>query len=275
MGGSRKSQILFSCGVALILAQPTWADFVGIVTTTRDDPDTVALCNNAEGDFVPFPLTVCNIFAIFDDPYDRLLGIENADLQVYDGKTPDVFFQHPLNPAVIAPTCFFIDVVAPDLICDTFITIGYECGPAPDGTDKTAPDDDFDADEFNFNGHVVGGWFDGSPTNGGEDCSCYPDLQPLFLQTSVAQGRTVFGTLDILWKAGFNDDIMVEQGVFIECTLVCDADFDGNGAVNASDLAQLLGAWGPCPGCPADLNLDNAVDAADLAMLLGTWGPCS
>ena len=33
----------------------------------------------------------------------------------------------------------------------------------------------------------------------------------------------------------------------IEITDPCPADFDNNGTVGASDLAQLLGSWGPCP----------------------------
>jgi hypothetical protein len=45
----------------------------------------------------------------------------------------------------------------------------------------------------------------------------------------------------------------------------------GDCAVNAPDLAVLLGAWGPCSGCAADLNGDGSVDALDLAILLGSW----
>lgn len=48
----------------------------------------------------------------------------------------------------------------------------------------------------------------------------------------------------------------------------------GNCTVNASDLAILLGAWGPNPGHPADLNGSGTVNASDLALLLGNWGPC-
>ena len=61
------------------------------------------------------------------------------------------------------------------------------------------------------------------------------------------------------------------------------ADFDGNCDVAAFDLAQLLGAWGPCPKpcepgdpgdtCQADLDGDCNVGAFDLALLLGSWGP--
>jgi hypothetical protein len=48
-------------------------------------------------------------------------------------------------------------------------------------------------------------------------------------------------------------------------------DLDGDGQVNAADLAILLGAWGPAKGNPADLNNDGTVDATDLAVLLGAW----
>ena len=64
----------------------------------------------------------------------------------------------------------------------------------------------------------------------------------------------------------------------------CPADLSGDGVVEAFDLAQLLGAWGPCPKpceegdpedtCPADLSGDCEVEAFDLAILLGAWGRC-
>ncbi len=59
----------------------------------------------------------------------------------------------------------------------------------------------------------------------------------------------------------------------ITCTPVapCPADFDGDGAVGAADLAEVLNAWG---GPIADLNGDGTTDAADLAELLSAWGDC-
>lgn len=57
----------------------------------------------------------------------------------------------------------------------------------------------------------------------------------------------------------------------------CPADFNGDGTVDASDLAELLAAWGPQGGggfVLPDLNLDHVVDASDLAVLLASWGPC-
>ena len=59
----------------------------------------------------------------------------------------------------------------------------------------------------------------------------------------------------------------------------CPADLDNDGDVDATDLAMLLGNWGPCADpndCPADLqdDGDGFVGADDLAVLLGSWGPC-
>ncbi len=48
-------------------------------------------------------------------------------------------------------------------------------------------------------------------------------------------------------------------------------DLNGDGHVDAADLAILLGSWGPAKGSAADLNNDGVVDAADLALLLGAW----
>lgn len=47
-------------------------------------------------------------------------------------------------------------------------------------------------------------------------------------------------------------------------------DLDGDGSVNAADLALLLGAWGS-PDNPADLTAPRGVSAEDLATLLGAW----
>lgn len=53
-------------------------------------------------------------------------------------------------------------------------------------------------------------------------------------------------------------------------------DLSGDGIVNGTDLAMLLGAWGSCPAgelCGADLTVDGIVNGEDLAFLLGAWGP--
>ena len=52
----------------------------------------------------------------------------------------------------------------------------------------------------------------------------------------------------------------------------CPADFSGDGAVDATDLAILLAAWSS-EGA-TDLNSDGVTNAADLAILLAAWGMC-
>ncbi|MCZ6652631.1 MAG: endonuclease [Planctomycetota bacterium] len=59
-----------------------------------------------------------------------------------------------------------------------------------------------------------------------------------------------------------------------ECDAACPQDLDGDGLVEAFDLAIVLGSWGPCEGCPTDFNGDGVVDAFDLAQVLGGWGQC-
>ncbi len=56
-----------------------------------------------------------------------------------------------------------------------------------------------------------------------------------------------------------------------ESAAPCVGDLNDDGAVDGSDLASLLGAWG---GSGGDLNDDGVTDGADLAALLGAWGAC-
>ena len=59
---------------------------------------------------------------------------------------------------------------------------------------------------------------------------------------------------------------------------LCPADcepFAGNGAVDSSDLVQVLGGWGLAGASDrCDLNRDDIVDGDDLLMVLGQWGIC-
>ncbi len=274
MGGLRKLQVSVCCGVLLALAHPAWADFVGVVAMSKEEPET-AICRQTDDDFIPYPLTVCKVLVAFDDPDDRLLSVGNADLQVYNAGEPDVFFQHPFGLDT-PPDCFLF-AAFPSLACDSWVTLGLWTDQwCASPMDDVATDPDFDTDEFNTIGHLVGGWFLANP------CSCYgqffagyyPDLQIPILQASMARGLSMSGTIDIFWFDPQTSQVIAEDDVLVECVAECIADFDGDGAVNAHDLAQVLGDWGPCPGCPADLNSDEVVNAADLAILLGAWGPC-
>ena len=272
---------LACCCIVLTIAPSASSDFVGVTTVIKDDPDTEFLCTQGNGDFVPGPLTVCNVFAAFDNPDNVLLAVGNGDLQVYNGESPDVFFQHPFNAFISSPACALV-AGFPDAICDTFLTIGYKCGPDPPGTDSTAPDGSFSGDEFANNGHIVGGWFDSAPLNGQGVAGTWPDLQVLFLQSSVAQGLSLSGDIDLLWCESLpgpgSCDVIVELDIPIECAASCGScptDTDDDGETGAFDLAVLLGNWGPVDaGECLDNDSSGSINAFDLAVLLGNWGQC-
>ena len=87
---------------------------------------------------------------------------------------------------------------------------------------------------------------------------------------------TLYAYADFSWANPI--DVIPLGEAFFDFAFViavpCPADLDGDGFVGASDLAILLGSWGPCDGCPADFDGDGDVNAADLAQLLGAWGMC-
>lgn len=68
-----------------LFATSATADFVGVVSEFKTDAETADLCGAANGVYVPFPLTVCNVSVQFDEDDDRLLAIGFADLQVMNG----------------------------------------------------------------------------------------------------------------------------------------------------------------------------------------------
>ena len=53
---------LATCCCSVLVGVPSAsADFVGVTTVIKDDPDTEFLCTQGTGNFVPGPLTVCNV----------------------------------------------------------------------------------------------------------------------------------------------------------------------------------------------------------------------
>ena len=53
----------------------------------------------------------------------------------------------------------------------------------------------------------------------------------------------------------------------------CDADINGDGNVDVSDILAMVAAWGSSDP-DADINGDGTVDVADLLMVIESWGPC-
>ncbi|MFO0828677.1 MAG: hypothetical protein U0572_11100 [Phycisphaerales bacterium] len=96
-------------------------------------------------------------------------------------------------------------------------------------------------------------------------------IGPIVVTTAAPAGSVICFTVG-------NHSVNWTECCFIElCAVVphsgpdCPpADLNGDGVVNAADLAILLGNWGS-PGL-GDLNADGIVNAVDLATLLGMWG---
>ena len=161
-------------------------------------------------------------------------------------------------------------------MCDSYVTIGEKCV----GQGGTVPDADFNIDEFNNNGHLVGGWFNANPPNGQGDAFGFinPDGKVLILRSSVAVGLSLEGSATVLWQ-NIGDPTVFEAVVEIACAAQCPndcpADFNGDGETGPLDLASLLSEWGRTfPDDCLDANDDGLIDAFDLAMLLANWGPC-
>jgi hypothetical protein len=53
----------------------------------------------------------------------------------------------------------------------------------------------------------------------------------------------------------------------------CDADVNGDGEVNVTDLLVVSDQWGQA-NSPADINDDGIVDVIDLLIVVGNWGQC-
>ncbi|MCA9291181.1 MAG: S8 family serine peptidase [Phycisphaerales bacterium] len=88
----------------------------------------------------------------------------------------------------------------------------------------------------------------------------------------------LFTTADYAVANGTNDPLFVlGYGIMNAAAASAVApplvgDLDGDGLVDAADLAAMLAQWGPCPPpCAADLDDDGAVGASDLAILLAHW----
>ncbi len=65
-------------------------------------------------------------------------------------------------------------------------------------------------------------------------------------------------------------------GVVHRAAAQCPGDVIPTGAVNGTDLAEVLALWGTSgAGSGADVNGDGMVNGQDLASVLGGWGPCS
>jgi hypothetical protein len=89
---------------------------------------------------------------------------------------------------------------------------------------------------------------------------------------------------ELFWKIGLVTADLIEVDFFVDATAASGGglrfatapingivgDVDGDGAVTAFDLSQLLGAWGAI-NPPMDLDHSGQVDAGDMSLLLANW----
>ena len=106
--------------------------------------------------------------------------------------------------------------------------------------------------------------------------------RPEFTVTSMRSA--LFTTASDMLANGTHDPLFVRGFGMISAMRAAQtnraiADINLDGIVDAADLTQLLGAWGPCSeldiahnSCAGDLNGDGLVSAADLAVMLDAWG---
>jgi len=73
-----------------------------------------------------------------------------------------------------------------------------------------------------------------------------------------------------LWVGAGKSAPVAMDSATIKLAAPVTGDLNGDGKVDAADLAILLGSWG-LSGVPADLNGDGVVNGSDLAILLGNW----
>ena len=207
-------------------------------------------------------LQVYDLYVEFDNPDDNLL-LMGTDLTYIWTDDPEGFYQHPFGTNT-APSQVIIDFF-PELAYDSFVTIGMLLN---DGTDATTLAADFDIQAFNFDGEILGSWYNSSPPNGQGN----PDVNGMvpIAQVTVTQGYEVWGDVWIFYNTGLD----VRRYFATGCSPPPTADFNGDGWVTSSDLAHVLSNWGRCTGCDADLDGDGQVGASALAQLLGQWGPC-
>ncbi len=85
---------------------------------------------------------------------------------------------------------------------------------------------------------------------------------------------TIIDEIRVIWPRGYVT-VLHDQPINQHMTIAAPevADLNGDGVVNAADLAQVLGHWGVTDpsSMVMDFNDDGVVNAADLALLLGAW----
>ena len=120
--------ILLACAFALLGPPPALADFTGLQTVERTD---LPICVPSEPE-IPYPMDICNVFAGFSAPGDRLISVGFTSAST---TAPQGFFQHSFGTDT-SPACNLIPLF-PTLECDSFVTLGVDCFDLGDSTRRS------------------------------------------------------------------------------------------------------------------------------------------
>ena len=148
---------LLMLGAAIAPASLAAADFAGFACTR----------SVVTGELTTYHIV--EVFAVFDDPADRLLNVFDMRVSLSDGLesgSKAVFHQASVDGA-IPPSMLPLPFMPPgeQWIFDTYVTIGAEQGELLNGT---VPDPDFNDANFteSSGAGAVSGWFNMPPSNG-------------------------------------------------------------------------------------------------------------
>lgn len=282
MHNLRNASCVLANFVLFLLPMSAFADAVDLVQVDVTDSEAQAA-----------GLKVLRVYVQFDGPGDRLLTVESIDLTTDD---PQGFFQHEFG-LDLAPFTALCTVPGLELLCsDSYVTIGADTAVG----NSTALDASWDSEAFNYDGAVVGEWFDAVPENeNGDPTDC---LQVLIGQFTVREKYCISGSLLVSYEGDgptpmelstecFSDACACPKGFF--CTPchhcvppLCDDEdfctydflFPSVGCVHEPVQCPQGQNCDPDDGecrfpCDADLNGDGVVGPFDLAVLLGAWGP--
>ncbi len=186
---------LAGCACAMLVGNSVHADYVGIEWAALEQGQ-------------PEDIFVFGVYAVFDNPADRLLGVIGEPNNMLHIWTDSPGGYHQTGAAQLgsdlAPASTFTDIF-PELFYDSFVTLGLGAGYEGESTTGLTPGW-FDAVSVGFNndgtlGPAVEGWFNGNPDNtqGAPD----GDGRVMIAQLSVNDGWTTINGKSLV--IGWND----------------------------------------------------------------------
>ncbi len=206
----KKNVLLTAVAASLVMGVSAHADYTGIQWAEVDQGQ-------------PEGIRVYQVYATFDNPDDRLLGIigdANNPLSIFTD-SPGGFHQTGAAQlgSDLAPAATFT-AIFPELLYDSFVTIGLGAGYDGENTTGLTPGwFDLVSPGFNSTGNIgpaAEGWFNGNPDN----TQGAPDGDGLVMiaQLSVNAGSASFidgSSLVVGWNDAGGNTVQTPDNFFI------------------------------------------------------------